>query len=124
MIIGISILAVIALIHLFRVGQYLKGDLFTYYYSYASDIMIPFGFYFLLSINESTIRFLRKWYVKALIIFGTTTIIEILQLFGVNIVGVTFDILDILMYAFGVIIAVLCDRLVLKRFIPFWDFKS
>jgi len=124
MIIGISILAVIALIHLFRVGQYLKGDLFTYYYSYASDIMIPFGFYFLLSINESTIRFLRKWYVKALIIFGTTTIIEILQLFGVNIVGETFDILDILMYAFGVIIAVLCDRLILKRFIPFWDFKS
>jgi hypothetical protein len=124
MIIGISILAVIALIHLFRVGQYLKGDLFTYYYSYASDIMIPFGFYFLLSINESTIRFLRKWYVKALIIFGTTTIIEILQLFGVNIVGVTFYILDILMYAFGVIIAVLCDRLVLKKFIPFWDFKS
>ena len=123
-IIGISILTGIALIHIFRVGQYLKGDLFTYYYSYASDIMIPFGLYFLLCINESTMRFLRKWYVKALFIFGITTIIEILQLFGVYIVGVTFDILDILMYAIGVMIAVLSDRLILKRFIPFWDFKS
>jgi hypothetical protein len=123
-IIGISILTGIALIHIFRVGQYLKGDLFTYYYSYASDIMIPFGLYFLLCINESTMRFLRKWYVKALFIFGITTIIEILQLFGVYIVGVTFDILDILMYAIGVMIAVLSDRLILKGFIPFWDFKS
>jgi len=123
-IIGISILTGIALIHIFRVGQYLKGDLFTYYYSYASDIMIPFGFYFLLCINESIMRFLRKWYFKALIIFGTTTIIEILQLFGVYIVGVTFDIFDILMYAIGVMIAVLSDRLILKRFMPFWDFKS
>ena len=124
MIIGFSILTGIALIHIFRVGQYLKGDLFTYYYSYASDIMIPFGLYFLLCINESTIRFFRKWYVKALFVFGITTIIEILQLFGVYIVGVTFDILDILMYAIGVMIAVLSDRLILKRFIPFWDFKS
>ena len=123
-IIGISILTGIALIHIFRVGQFLKGDLFTYYYSYASDIMIPFGLYFLLCINESTMRFLRKWYVKALFIFGITTIIEILQLFGVYIVGVTFDILDILMYAIGVMIAVLSDRLILKGFIPFWDFKS
>ena len=124
MIIGFSILTGIALIHIFRVGQYLKGDLFTYYYSYASDIMIPFGLYFLLCINESTMRYLRKWYVKALFIFGITTIIEILQLFGVYIVWVTFDILDILMYAIGVMIAVLSDRLILKRFIPFWDFKS
>jgi hypothetical protein len=124
MIIGFSILTVIALIHIFRVGQYLKGNLFTYYYSYASDIMIPFGLYFLLCINESTMRFFRKWYVKALFIFGTTTIIEILQLFGVYIVGVTFDILDILMYAIGVMIAVLSDRLIFKRFIPFWDFKN
>ena len=123
-IIGISILTGIALIHIFRVGQYLKGDLFTYYYSYASDIMIPFGFYFLLCINEYTMRFLRKWYVKALFIFGITTIIEILQLFGVYILGVTFDIFDILMYAIGVMIAVLSDRLILKKFMPFWDFKS
>ena len=123
-IIGISILTGIALIHIFRVGQYFTGDLFTYYYSYASDIMIPFGLYFLLCINESTMRFLRKWYVKALFIFGITTIIEILQLFGVYIVGVTFDILDILMYAIGVMIAVLSDRLIIKGFIPFWDFKS
>jgi hypothetical protein len=123
MIIGISLIVIIALIHIFRVGQYLKGDLFTFYSSYASDILIPFGIYFLLGINESQMRFFQKWYVKALFVFVATSIIEILQLFGVYMVGATFDILDILMYAIGVMIAVLCDRLILKRFIPFWDFK-
>ena len=62
--------------------------------------------------------------IKALFVFGITTIIEILQLSGVNIAGVTFDILDILMYAIGVMIAVLFDRLIFKRYIPFGDFEN
>jgi hypothetical protein len=146
---GYSIIIVIALIHIFRVGQYLKGDLFTYYYSYASDTIIYIGVYFLLCIVDAyfpmsypraasdatyqvrppgyiltLMTFFRKWYVKALFVFGITTIIEILQLFGVYIVGVTFDILNILMYAIGVMIAVLFDRLIFKRYIPFWDFEN
>jgi len=146
---GYIIMIVIALIHIFRVGQYLKGDLFTYYYSYASDIIIPIGVYFLVCTVDDNftmshtraatdakyqvrppryiltlMTYFRKWYVKALFVFGITTLIEILQLFGVYIVGVTFDILDILMYAVGVIIAVLLDRLIFKRYIPFWDFEN
>ena len=39
----VSILLVIALVHIFRVGTYLRGSLFTLYYSYFSDIVVPFG---------------------------------------------------------------------------------
>lgn len=103
-----------------RIGTYLNGDLYIYYYSYASDVMIPFGMYFLLSMNQFQYRFLEKWYVKALIVFGLATLTEILQIFGVYALGVTFDIFDILMFGIGVLIAVLLDKLVFERFIPYW----
>jgi hypothetical protein len=117
----VIIITGIALIHLLRVGQYLKAGLYKYYYSYASDIMIPFGFYFLLCAAESKIQSLRRWYSKALFVFCIASISETLQLYKIYALGITFDILDILMYAIGVTAAVLTDRLVLKKYIPFWD---
>ena len=123
-IVGISIISGIALIHIFRVGSYLKGDLYLLYYSYVSDLIIPFGIYFLLCINELYIKTLRKWYIKATIILGFTTLVEILQLLGIYALGITFDPVDILMYALGVGIAVIFDRLLFKRLIPFWDLEK
>ena len=120
-IVGFSIITIIALMHIFRVGSYLHGDLYLLYYSYVSDLIIPFGFYFLLCINELTIKILQKWYVKASLIIGITTFAEILQLLGIYALGITFDPMDILMYVLGVGVAVIFDRYLLKRFIPFWD---
>lgn len=59
-IVGIVIMVTIAAIHGFRIGSYLNGNLYLDYYSYASDLMLPFGAYFLLSMNEIQLRFLRK----------------------------------------------------------------
>jgi hypothetical protein len=117
----IIIITIIALIHLFRVGQYLNGDLYKYYYSYASDIMIPFAFYFLLCLEEPYIKFFQKWYKKAILIFVGASMIEILQRYGIYVVGETYDILDILMFAIGVSLSVFLDKLVFKYLIPFWD---
>ena len=52
-IIATSILIIIALIHVFRLGTLFQGGLRILYYSYASDIIIPFGIYFLLCMNKS-----------------------------------------------------------------------
>ena len=123
-IVGLSIITIIALIHIFRVGSYLHGDLYLLYYSYVSDLIIPFGVYFLLCINELTIKILQKWYVKAAFIIGITTLAEILQFLGVYALGITFDPIDILMYVLGVGVAVIFDRLLFKRFIPFWDLEK
>jgi len=41
------IMVLIAAIHAFWLGSYLSGDLYIFYYSYASDLIMPFGIYFL-----------------------------------------------------------------------------
>jgi len=50
-----------------------------------------FGFYFLLEINDVQIRFLRSWKVKAIIIFGLSSLTEILQAFGIHMLGAAFE---------------------------------
>jgi len=124
LIVGIIIIIIIALIHIFRVGSYLNGDLYLLYYSYASDLILPFGAYFYLCISELYIKIFQKWYVKAAFIIGITTLAEILQLLGVYALGITFDPVDILIYVLGVGIAIILDRLIFKRFIQYWDLKN
>jgi len=120
----IAIQLVIALIHIFRLGQIFNGELYKLYYSYFSDIILPFGIYFLLCLNEFSIPVLRDWRVKAIIVFSATTTAEILQYFGIYALGITFDIIDIIMYGIGVFMAVLCDRLVFTRLYAFWSVKN
>ena len=118
--VGISIMLIIAAIHAFRVGSYLNGKWYILYYSYASDVIVPFGIYFLLCMNDFHIIFLRKWFVKALIVFGIAAFTEIMQAFGFYVLGVTFDLLDILMFAIGVLLAVFFDKQIFERIIPYW----
>jgi hypothetical protein len=116
--VGISINLLIATIHIFRLGSYLNGDLYILYYSYASDILIPIAFYFLLCMNDVQIRFLRKWYAKAFIVFALATFAEVMQAFGVYMLGITFDPVDIIMFGIGVVIAAFMDVLVFEKLIP------
>ena len=106
--------------HVFRLGQIFQGQAYNLYYSYFSDLILPFGMYFLLSLNDVTISVFRKWYVKAGIIFALTTFAEICQFFGIEVLGVTFDPIDILMYAIGVSIAALIDVKVFTKYLGFW----
>ncbi|MBT5928408.1 MAG: hypothetical protein HOH33_17535 [Verrucomicrobia bacterium] len=117
---AIVIMVTIAAIHAFRIGSYLDGYLYICYYSYASDLMLPFGSYFLLSMNELQFKFLHQWHVKALTVFSVMTFSEMLQFFGISFFGVTFDIVDILMYGIGAIFAALLDKQVFERLIPCW----
>jgi hypothetical protein len=121
--VGIFVMLIIALIFGFRIGNNLNGNLYIYYQSYAGDFMIPFGAYFLLCMNEIQLRFLRKWFVKALIVFCVMTFSEIMQLFGLYLFGVTFDLADILMYGIGVIVAVFFDKQIFERTLSFWKYN-
>ena len=122
-IVVVIVVMVIAAIHWFRLGSYLHGDWHDYYYSYASDIMIPFAVYFSLSLNEIRFRFLQKWHIKALIVFGIMTFSEIMQYFGIYFFGNTFDGVDIIMFGFGACIALGLDIFLLKKFVPYWNYK-
>ena len=120
----VSILLLIALVHLFRVGTYLREDLFTLYYSYFSDIVVPFGMYFLLCLNDERVRFLRDWRVKAMLVFGVASSTEVMQAFGVPLLGQTFDRLDFVMFGGGVLLAALMDRFLFDRLLPCWTLKT
>ena len=120
MFVGAAILAVIAAIHYFQAGSYLNGNAYLLYYSYASDLLLPFGAYFFLVMNEMQYPMLRSWTVKAWTVFGWMTAIELLQLFDVYLVGTTFDPLDILVYGISVALAVWVDTGVLSKSLPDW----
>jgi hypothetical protein len=116
----VTIQLVIALVHIFRVGTYLRGSLFTLYYSYFSDVVVPFGMYFLLCLNDVYFRFLRDWRVKAMLVFGVASSTEVMQAIGVPLLGQTFDFLDFVMFGGGVLLAALVERVLFDRLFPWW----
>jgi hypothetical protein len=87
------------------------------FHSYFVDIALPFGFYYLLILNEE-FTLLRKWYVKAVAVFLLVSVSEILQYFGIYALAVVFDPVDFVMYASGVLLAALVDIKVLSRLYP------
>ena len=91
------------------------------YDSYYADIALPFGLYFLLSITTGSWPVFNAWQTKAAAIFGLCSLSEILQYFGVYALAIVFDPLDFLMYAIGVLAAVIVDRAIFPRLFPFWQ---
>ncbi len=117
----ISIIMVIALIHLLSPGRALEDPLRQYYQGYFSDIVLPFGFYFLLCISELQFPLLRPWYTKALATFSLAACAEVLQGFGIHAIGTTFDPLDFVMYAAGVATAALLEQRGFAHMFSFWS---
>jgi hypothetical protein len=119
-----SIVALIAIIHIFRIGSYLQGELYNFYYSYFSDLVLPFGYYFLLCANESHIPILRRWKVKLALAFLVPSMAETCQYFGMPVLGSTFDLLDYVTYGIGAISAVVIDTQVFSRIFDFWTVEK
>jgi hypothetical protein len=99
--------------HAFRVGSHLSGTLRRLYFSYASDLLLPLAMYFVLCLSERKLGFLADWRVKAAAVLVAASAAEVLQGFGVPMLGRTFDPLDFVMYAIGVLTAVVLDRVAL-----------
>jgi len=119
-----SIVALMAAVHIFRVGSYLQGEWYNLYYSYFSDLVLPFAYYFLLCANEPNIPFLRRWEVKGALAFLAPAVAETCQYFGMPVLGATFDRLDYLMYGLGALSAVVVDTQLFSRLFGFWAPKK
>jgi hypothetical protein len=117
----VAIMLLIAGLHILGPLRQAPGPWHNWYYSYFSDLALPFGFYFLLCLSEQNLRWLRNWGLKAGLVFGAATTAEILQFFGIYALGVTFDPLDIVMYAVGTLLAVILEQGIFKRWLPFWS---
>jgi hypothetical protein len=119
-----SIVILIAVAHVFRIGSYLEGESYDLYYSYFSDFVLPFACYYLLCAEESWMPILRRWEAKSAIAFLVPSIAETCQYFGLPVLGSTFDPLDFLMYGFGAILAAVVDTQLFSRIFDFWTMEK
>ena len=117
----VSVMIPIALLH-FVTGSNYKGPHPEFVNGYLLDILVPFGFYFLLCLNDFSL--LRNWIVKGVLVFGAASLVEVAQFFSVPIFGRTFDPVDLVMYAIGVTLAAILDTTVLPRIFEFWAPKA
>lgn len=117
----VSIMILIALIHFFTGSNY-KGPYPGFVNGYLLDILVPFGFYFLLCLIKFPL--LKSWIVRGILVFGIASFTEIAQFFGVPIFGQTFDPVDFVMFGVGVILAATLDVIVFPRIFDFWTPKA
>lgn len=113
---------VVVIASLFVIGADWAGETTQrLFHSYFADIAIPFGYYLLLVLIEDKYMAFQKWYVKAASIFLLCSISETLQYFGIYALARVFDPVDYGMYALGVVLAALVDRILFKKWFPFWQ---
>lgn len=117
--IAVTVVLIVALAHVARIGTRLDGTARTLYSSFFSDLAIPFAMYFLLCIVESPMLSAQHWQRRGLLVFGAASLAEVAQAFGIHLLGRTFDPFDILMFGVGVSLAVALDRVVL-HLLPCW----
>jgi hypothetical protein len=116
----ISIMLLIAILHIIGIGSYLQGAWQNLYISYFSDIVLPFGAYLLLCQTEDGSHIRMAWWVKLAGAFLLPVFLETLQYFGIDALGVTFDPLDYLAYGIGAASAALVDTQLFPRIFSFW----
>ena len=106
----------------FITGENYHGPFPIFMNSYLIDILLPMMLYLLLSLFES--KWIRPPLFRACTVFGFGCFVEASQYFGLPIFGSTFDPLDILAYAGGVLLGILLDLVVFPGLIPHWRKKN
>ena len=87
---------------------------------YLIDILLPFGLYFLLVLQERHTRRLRAWPAKAIPVFALGAAVESAQCLGIHVFGSVADLWDVACYGIGSLLAAAVDTQVLARWLWFW----
>jgi hypothetical protein len=105
----------------FHYGAYFepRSLAYAFFSGYFTDLIQPFGLYFVLCLVEPWLKWMRPWWVKTLIVFLVPSVMELLQGVGLNVLGRGFDPLDFVAYAVGGLLAALVEQQVLAR-LGFW----
>lgn len=102
----------------FVTGENYGGPFPVFVNGYLIDILLPMTLYLLLSLFGN--KFIRSIMFRACGVFGFGCFVEASQYFGHPFFGSTFDLLDILAYAGGVLLGILLDLVVFPRFVQDW----
>ena len=103
-----------AIVHLIKVWEYLPNSISIIYRSYFSDLLLPFTFYFILSIAKH-IKISKEPLILFISVFSFCTLVEILQKCGIDILGTTYDPVDIVMYFIGSCLGLIVDIVIFKK---------
>ena len=108
----------VAALHFLKGGND-QGPFSIFVNGYLIDVLLPMVLFLLVGLIEN--RLIRSTLFRACAVFGFGCIVEASQYLGYPIFGTTFDPLDILAYAVGVLLGILLDELVFPRLIPGWN---
>ena len=115
----ITLIAIaVAALH-FITGEEYQGPFPAFVNGYLIDVLLPMVLFLLMGLIEN--RLIRSTLFRACAVFGFGCIVEASQYLGYPIFGTTFDPLDILAYAVGVLLGILLDELVFPRLVPGWN---
>jgi hypothetical protein len=103
----------------FVTGEHYRGPFPIFVNGYLIDILLPMALYLLMGLNQN--RLIRSSLFRAGTVFGFGCFVEASQFYGRPIFGSTFDPLDILAYAVGVMLGVSLDLLLFPRLLPRWS---
>lgn len=107
---------------IFVIGaRWTSPPVYLFFQSYFADIIVPFAFYFLLTMQADGNKYLNAWWKRALVILALTSASETLQYFDIYALARVFDPMDYLMYVIGVLLASFVDRKIFSRIFSFWE---
>jgi hypothetical protein len=113
-IVGLSLF--VALLH-FIIGPDYNGIFKLFVRAYLIDLILPLNIYLLLQISlRKKFSVAKSRVIGALFTFSFGLTVEILQLFKIKFLGSTYDPLDILMYAIGIVAGLLVDCTIIDKF--------
>ena len=103
----------------FVTGENYQGPFPIFVNGYLIDVLLPMTLFLLMGLFQNKI--IRSLLFRACAIFGFGCFVEASQYFGCPIFGSTFDPLDILAYAVGVLFGMFLDLFMFPRVISGWS---
>jgi hypothetical protein len=103
----------------FLTGSNYRGPFPVFVNGYLIDILLPMTLFLLMSLLQN--RIICSTLFRACTVFAFGCFVEASQYYGRPIFGSTFDPLDVLAYAGGVLLGMLLDLALFPRFIPHWS---
>ena len=115
----ITIIALaVGLMH-FVTGESYRGPFPVFVNGYLIDILLPMTLYFLLGLIE--VKWIQSTLFRAAAVFLFGCFVETSQYLGYPLFGSTFDPLDVLAYAGGVMLGIFLDLVLFPRIVPRWS---
>jgi len=111
-IVVVFIAVIVGLLH-FITGPDYGGPFPDFVNGYMIDLFLPFAMFLVLGVAEQSI--LESVTTRGIFVFFIGAFTETLQYFNVPIFGRTFDKMDYLMFAIGVLLGVVFEKFVLSR---------